>query len=318
MHGEAWVNTAIQEADLLLAFGMRFDDRVTGNVKTYAPNAKKIHIDIDPAEINKNVKVDVALVGDLREMLRVLLPAGRAPATGSEWLGAHHGPQGRRRGPRHQEPARQRPPVRRARHPRPLARDRAAARWSSPTSGQHQMWEAQYYHHDDAAVAHHLRRPRHDGLRAAGGDRREDGAARRGGLGRGRRRRLPDDAWPSWRRSSRRSSTSTSPSSTTATSAWSGSGRSSSTSGATRPRRWSTRTSRSWPRPTASPRCTRRRRASEVVPAVQAARAPPGHDASSTSASSRRTRCTRWCRPATTCTQMIRRPSPIAETGADA
>ena len=59
MHGEAWVNTAIQEADLLLAFGMRFDDRVTGNLKTYAPNAKKIHIDIDQAEIGKNVKVDV-------------------------------------------------------------------------------------------------------------------------------------------------------------------------------------------------------------------------------------------------------------------
>ena len=55
MHGEAWVNTAIQEADLLLAFGMRFDDRVTGNLKTYAPHAKKIHIEIDPAEINKNV-----------------------------------------------------------------------------------------------------------------------------------------------------------------------------------------------------------------------------------------------------------------------
>ena len=55
MHGEAWVNHAIQEADLLLAFGMRFDDRVTGNLKTYAPNAKKIHIDIDPSEINKNV-----------------------------------------------------------------------------------------------------------------------------------------------------------------------------------------------------------------------------------------------------------------------
>ena len=55
MHGEAWVNHAIQEADLLLAFGMRFDDRVTGNLKTYAQNAKKIHIDIDPSEINKNV-----------------------------------------------------------------------------------------------------------------------------------------------------------------------------------------------------------------------------------------------------------------------
>jgi len=74
MHGEAWVNHMIQEADLLLAFGMRFDDRVTGNLKNYAPNAKKIHIEIDPAEINKNVKVDVPLVGDLREVLLELLP----------------------------------------------------------------------------------------------------------------------------------------------------------------------------------------------------------------------------------------------------
>ncbi len=74
MHGEAWVNHAVQEADLLLAFGMRFDDRVTGNLKTYAPNAKKIHVEIDPSEINKNVKVDVALVGDLRDVLETLLP----------------------------------------------------------------------------------------------------------------------------------------------------------------------------------------------------------------------------------------------------
>ncbi len=74
MHGESWVNQAIQEADLLLAFGMRFDDRVTGNLAHYAPQAKKIHIEIDPAEINKNVKVDVALIGDLRGVLGTLLP----------------------------------------------------------------------------------------------------------------------------------------------------------------------------------------------------------------------------------------------------
>ncbi len=74
MHGEAWVNTAIQEADLIIAMGMRFDDRVTGNLKTYAQNAKKIHIELDPAEINKNVKVDLPLVGDVREILRMLLP----------------------------------------------------------------------------------------------------------------------------------------------------------------------------------------------------------------------------------------------------
>ena len=85
MHGEAWVNHAIQEADLLLALGMRFDDRVTGNLKTYAQDAKKIHIEIDPAEINKNVKVDVALVGDLREVLQELLPRVQS-VDHSEWL----------------------------------------------------------------------------------------------------------------------------------------------------------------------------------------------------------------------------------------
>ena len=85
MHGEAWVNNTIQEADLLLAFGMRFDDRVTGNLKTYAPHAKKIHIDIDLAEINKNVKVDVALVGDLRKIL-MELNAQIEPLTHAEWI----------------------------------------------------------------------------------------------------------------------------------------------------------------------------------------------------------------------------------------
>jgi len=74
MHGESWVNNAIQQADLLLAFGMRFDDRVTGNLASYSPNSKKIHIEIDPSEINKNVRVDVALIGDLKEVLQLLLP----------------------------------------------------------------------------------------------------------------------------------------------------------------------------------------------------------------------------------------------------
>ncbi len=77
MHGESWVNHAIQEADLLLAFGMRFDDRVTGNLASYAQNAKKIHIEIDPSEINKNVKVDVALIGDLKEVLNTMEPLTR-------------------------------------------------------------------------------------------------------------------------------------------------------------------------------------------------------------------------------------------------
>src|SRR4029077_18271311 len=74
MHGDAWVDHAIQEADLLLAFGMRFDDRVTGTLKTYAPRAKKLHVEIDPAEINKNVRVDIALLGDLHHVLSRLIP----------------------------------------------------------------------------------------------------------------------------------------------------------------------------------------------------------------------------------------------------
>jgi acetolactate synthase-1/2/3 large subunit len=69
MHGEAYCNNAIQQADLLLAFGMRFDDRVTGNLRNYAPRARKIHVEIDPSEIHKNVKVDVPLVGDLKTVL---------------------------------------------------------------------------------------------------------------------------------------------------------------------------------------------------------------------------------------------------------
>ena len=74
MHGEAYTNLAIQNSDLILAFGMRFDDRVTGTLKTYAPKAKKIHIEIDPSEIHKNVYVDVPLVGDLKTVLRDLFP----------------------------------------------------------------------------------------------------------------------------------------------------------------------------------------------------------------------------------------------------
>jgi acetolactate synthase-1/2/3 large subunit len=85
MHGEAWVNHAIQESDLLLAFGMRFDDRVTGNLKTYAPDARKIHIEIDPSEVNKNVKADVALIGDLRETLDWLLEYVK-PCDHRDWL----------------------------------------------------------------------------------------------------------------------------------------------------------------------------------------------------------------------------------------
>lgn len=73
MHGTAYANYAVQECDLLIAIGARFDDRVTGHIARFAPNAKIIHIDIDPAEIGKNVRVDVPIVGDVKHVLKELI-----------------------------------------------------------------------------------------------------------------------------------------------------------------------------------------------------------------------------------------------------
>jgi acetolactate synthase-1/2/3 large subunit len=70
MHGSAYANFAVQECDLLIAVGARFDDRVTGKIATFAPNAKIVHIDIDPSSISKNVRVDIPVVGDAKEILK--------------------------------------------------------------------------------------------------------------------------------------------------------------------------------------------------------------------------------------------------------
>lgn len=147
MHGEAWVNHAIQDADLLLAFGMRFDDRVTGNLKNYAPNAKKIHIEIDPAEINKNVRVDVALVGDLGEVLEEMLPKVQEKDR-STWLKSIREIKGDAAvrdiqnlpDTGHLYAAHVINDLWRMTHGRALV---------VSDVGQHQMWEAQYYHHDE-------------------------------------------------------------------------------------------------------------------------------------------------------------------------
>ncbi len=86
MHGTAYANHAIMEADLIIAVGARFDDRVTGRLDTFAPLAKIIHIDIDPSSISKNIKVDVPIVGDAKNILGELLESIRKSPDTQEWL----------------------------------------------------------------------------------------------------------------------------------------------------------------------------------------------------------------------------------------
>jgi acetolactate synthase-1/2/3 large subunit len=146
MHGEAWVNHAIQQADLLIALGMRFDDRVTGNLKTYAPNARKIHVDIDRAELNKNVRVDVAIANDLRTALAEWLPH-LEPGDRSAWLKAID----EMRGDSAVRDIQNLPDnghLYAAHVINDLWRLTGGNAIVVSDVGQHQMWEAQYYKHD--------------------------------------------------------------------------------------------------------------------------------------------------------------------------
>ena len=146
MHGESWVNNAIQEADLLIACGMRFDDRVTGKLSDYALKAKKIHIEIDPSEVNKNVKVDVALTGDLRAVLEDLLPriSGR---DGSAWLKTIESSKGAV-AVRDIKNLPDSGHLYAAHVMHDLWRITEGDAIVVTDVGQHQMWEAQYFHHE--------------------------------------------------------------------------------------------------------------------------------------------------------------------------
>jgi acetolactate synthase-1/2/3 large subunit len=165
MHGESWVNNAIQSADLLLAFGMRFDDRVTGNLASYAQNAKKIHIEIDPSEISKNVFADVALIGDLKEVLATLTPAlsqamsssaagggPASPAPSTDWLREINESKGTA-AVRDIQNLPDNGHLYAAHVINDIWREAVTAGREKETIivtdvGQHQMWEAQYFKHE--------------------------------------------------------------------------------------------------------------------------------------------------------------------------
>ena len=86
MHGTAYANHSIMDADLIIAVGARFDDRVTGRLDKFAPNAKVIHIDIDPSSISKNVHVDIPIVGDARQVIGELIREIKQSPAIDEWL----------------------------------------------------------------------------------------------------------------------------------------------------------------------------------------------------------------------------------------
>ena len=146
MHGEAWVNTSIQQADLIIAMGMRFDDRVTGKLETYARGAKKIHLEHDPYEINKLVAVDVPLLGDLSETLDELLPLVR-PKRHRAWR-EHIQRLKTEAADRDIQvmPAGDRLYAAHVIHD--LCRLTEGKAIIVTDVGQHQMWEAQYYKHE--------------------------------------------------------------------------------------------------------------------------------------------------------------------------
>jgi len=137
MHGEVHVNRAIQHADLIVGIGLRFDDRVTGNPKGFAPRARIIHVDIDASEIGKNVPVAVALVGDART-LTAALAAAVAPRDCAAWRAEIRGWE-RRRGARYRGDLSPEAIV--------AAIERAGGERCTIVTdvGQHQMWVAKLY-----------------------------------------------------------------------------------------------------------------------------------------------------------------------------
>ena len=198
MHGSYAANMGMTHCDLLIALGVRFDDRVTGRLIAFAPHAKVIHVDIDPAEIGKNRAADIPIVGDVKRVLGKLKEPCRVEARD----GARHrraaGPGGSR-SDMEGASIRWRPPSPRAEiKPQHLMAeiDRLSGGEAIVATdvGQHQMWAAQFIRFNEPRPVAHLRRPRFHGIRTACCDRRAVRRPGQAGLRHRGRRRLPDVA----------------------------------------------------------------------------------------------------------------------------
>jgi acetolactate synthase-1/2/3 large subunit len=186
---------ALQKADLLVSLGARFDDRVTGRLDSFAPNAAIVHADIDPAEISKNRVADVPIVGDARDVLVELTAAvtaehqaGHVADLGGWWSQLDE----LRARTRWATPSRPPARCRRSRSSSGSARSRGRG---AVRRGRRPAPDVGRAVHPLRAAEHldQLRRPRHDGLRGAGGDGCQGRPAGRHGVGDRRRRLLPDD-----------------------------------------------------------------------------------------------------------------------------
>jgi acetolactate synthase-1/2/3 large subunit len=149
MHGTYEANLAMHECDLMIAVGSRFDDRVTGRLNAFSPGSKKIHIDIDPSSINKNVRVDLPIIGDAGEALSAILAAGPSPLrckdqrARAEWWRAIDGWRARdclRYDRKRRDLIKPQYAIERL---YALTRERDV--YNTTEVGQHQMWAAQFF-----------------------------------------------------------------------------------------------------------------------------------------------------------------------------